>query len=42
MLTQWTPTLTTPSFTPVMPAAQRFMQFRYPLPYGALLQDGGV
>ena len=42
MLTQWTPTLTTPSFTPVMPAAQRYMQFRYPLPYGALLQDGGV
>jgi glycogen operon protein len=25
-----------------MPQPQRFMQFRYPLPYGAILQDGGV
>ena len=25
-----------------MPAAQRHMQFRYPLPYGAIVQDGGV
>ena len=41
MLTHWTPTLTTPRFTAVMPPAQRFMQFRYPLPYGAILQEGG-
>jgi glycogen operon protein len=25
-----------------MPQSQRFMQFRYPLPYGAILQEGGV
>ncbi|HEX6961533.1 MAG TPA: glycogen debranching protein GlgX [Lacipirellula sp.] len=24
-----------------MPAAQRYMQFRYPLPYGAILSEGG-
>jgi glycogen operon protein len=42
MLTQWSSSLATPHFAAVMPAAQRFMQFRYPLPYGALLQEGGV
>ncbi|MCG8448715.1 MAG: glycogen debranching enzyme, partial [Pirellulales bacterium] len=25
-----------------MPTSQRFMQFHYPLPYGAILQDAGV
>ncbi|MBX3432569.1 MAG: glycogen debranching protein GlgX [Pirellulales bacterium] len=42
MLIEWTPTLTTTDVVPVMPVPQRFMQFRYPLPYGAILQDGGV
>src|SRR4029079_5920923 len=42
MLTQWSSSLVTPHFAAVMPAAQRFMQFRYPLPYGAILQEGGV
>jgi glycogen operon protein len=42
MLTQWTPSLTAPQFATIMPAAQRFMQFRYPLPYGAIVQEGGV
>ncbi|MAT71154.1 MAG: glycogen debranching enzyme GlgX [Planctomycetaceae bacterium] len=43
MLLEWTPTLSTPpDVVSVMPASQRFMQFRYPLPYGAILQDGGV
>ncbi len=41
MLTQWTtaPTDQTPI---VMPSSQRVMQFRYPLPYGAILQEEGV
>ena len=26
----------------VMPSSQRFMQFRYPLPYGAIVQEAGV
>jgi len=42
MLTHWTSSLVAPTIAPIMPAAQRFMQFRYPLPYGALLQEGGV
>ena len=44
MLIEWTPTLSTspPDVVPVMPASQRFMQFRYPLPYGAILQEEGV
>ncbi|RIK70476.1 MAG: hypothetical protein DCC67_20675, partial [Planctomycetota bacterium] len=42
MLTHWTPALSNPPFAAVMPAAQRFMQFRYPLPYGAILQENGV
>jgi glycogen operon protein len=41
MLTQWTTGLTgQPQI--VMPVAQRVMQFRYPLPYGAILQEDGV
>ncbi len=41
MLTQWT---TSPSGQTqiVMPVAQRVMQFRYPMPYGAILQEEGV
>ncbi len=43
MLTQWTPSLTFPGQTQVvMPKPQRLMQFNYPLPYGAILQDAGV
>ena len=43
MLTQWTSSLTLPGQTPViMPKSQRLMQFRYPLPYGAIVQDAGV
>ena len=44
MLIDWTPSLTTPTtpFRTVMPQQQRFMQFRYPLPYGAILREDGV
>ena len=44
MLTQWTPYLSslTGHSSIVMPKSQRFMQFRYPLPYGAIVQDAGV
>ena len=44
MLTQWTPYLSslTGQSPIVMPKSQRFMQFRYPLPYGAIVQDAGV
>ncbi len=41
MLTQWTTGLTGQTQI-VMPVAQRVMQFRYPLPYGAILQEDGV
>ena len=41
MLTQWTTPVT--GQTPiVMPSTQRVMQFRYPLPYGAISQEEGV
>ena len=44
MLTQWTSNLTSLTRAPsvIMPSSQRFMQFRYPLPYGAILQEEGV
>jgi glycogen operon protein len=41
MLTQWTTGLTGQTQI-VMPVAQRVMQFRYPLPYGAIIQEDGV
>ena len=54
MLTQWTsspiladqsgladPTLASQQNV-IMPPSQRFMQFRYPLPYGAIVQEAGV
>ena len=44
MLAQWTPYLTslTGQSAVAMPKSQRFMQFRYPLPYGAIVQEVGV
>jgi isoamylase len=42
MLIDWTPSLTTTPFQTIMPQQQRFMQFRYPLPYGAILREDGV
>jgi len=43
MLTQWTPYLAlTGQFRTIMPKSQRFMQFHYPLPYGAVVQEAGV
>ena len=42
MLTHWTSTTYQAPSAPVMPQSQRFMQFRYPLPYGAILQEDGV
>lgn len=43
MLSLWTPTFTTSlpaRFT--MPPTHNYMQFHYPLPYGAILQEAGV
>jgi isoamylase len=43
MLDLWTPTFTvsgSPRF--VMPSTHNYMQFHYPLPYGAILQEAGV
>ncbi len=43
MLTQWIPSLALTGQTRVpMPKSQRSMQFRYPLPYGAVVQEDGV
>jgi isoamylase len=43
MLSLWTPTFTTALPTRnVMPATHNYMQFHYPLPYGAILQEAGV
>jgi glycogen operon protein len=42
MLIDWTPSLATTPFQAIMPQPQRFMQFRYPLPYGAILREDGV
>ncbi len=44
MLTQWTPHLSTATGHPpvVMAKSQRFLQFYYPLPYGAIVEDAGV
>jgi isoamylase len=41
MLTHLTSTFPSPIRT-IMPTSQRSMQFRYPLPYGAILQEDGV
>jgi glycogen operon protein len=43
MISLWTPTFTSagqPRF--VMPITHNYMQFHYPLPYGAILQEAGV
>ena len=43
MLNLWTPTHTLPSTSRVvMPSTHKHMQFHYPLPYGAILQEAGV
>jgi len=43
MLTQWTSNLLLPGQGRVaMPKSKRIMQFRYPLPYGAVVNDDGV
>jgi len=43
MLSPLTSSLTLPGQTPViMPKSPRPMQFRYPIPYGAIVQDAGV
>ncbi len=43
MISLWTPTFTSTGASRfVMPTTHNYMQFHYPLPYGAILQEAGV